>query len=246
MDDIPVVSITTLVPTHEGLGRHRTMGFVTDALPGGFRLVATCQHGHREQWRNKRTQVYMALAGKGVQPFRVLGKAMADVSSAADLYFVLVWDPNDLAVGPFVLGPEDPQITEPVRLYNARNLTEFNGSSIRFLQEVAVQEGVVELTTTAFTKRGKYDTANWDNPQKSSTLAADGWQANRMFAMQSRPGYSGSPIWDEARTLYGMNLGGTSGTGRDELVCLPRSAIYSARKNIEGRLQKRLSELGSL
>lgn len=60
--------------------------------------------------------------------------------------------------------------------------------------------------------------------------------------MINRPGYSGSPIWNESFDLYGMGISGTNGDDKrgDKLVCIPRSELFIARQLVDDQIKATL------
>lgn len=242
----PLVSITTVTPCGFGWSHERAMGFVTDLLPGGLRLIATCWHSHNELWRNKKAMIAIVPSSSKEQRLPMLGKAIVNIGSEEDLLFILAKDAANVPASLFSLGADDLLLENAKDLYNARNVSETQ-DTLRFLVEIWHQEPVEEFQSTAYTKRSRPQEGYivpWDNLEEGRRLLNAGWVPNRILSMRSRKGCSGSPIWDNANLLYGMGVRGSEGEDSDELICLPTSVIYKARQSIEGRLQKRLRDLG--
>ena len=71
------------------------------------------------------------------------------------------------------------------------------------------------------------------HPQRDAAqikeLEDKGWAKMSYMTLFSRPGFSGSPIWDDRWQLYGMGVRGTkswqSTSGGDLLAYYPASAI---------------------
>ncbi len=158
----PLVAITHLSPgiqSDSGYHMPRSMGFVTEILPGGYRLVCSCKHANVHVNEGYRSVLAMSAPSPRTWSF------------------------------PY----------EDTGAYESR--------------------------------------------------CADGWIPCREFNMISRPGNSGSPIWDARLQLYGINIRGNDPsmesykTQGDLLGCVPTSRLFEARGRIEETLQRVLRQL---
>ena len=246
-----LVTITLLGPPDPAHGWHepmnRSMGFIVESFDRGLRLIASCRH----VFENCNAPGYRRIvATKRPAPTLItpLGDPIFDTDVECDVAFLIVRDPTDTTIQPFLITPDDPPHIDVKILYNAQNKCEPRGEYYVF----NARQVVKELGQFVFCK---YSNKLAEFVSRSSTtrheeLERQGWHRYRFFNMLSREGYSGSPVYDDDLRLYGINARGSSpedgalGKTSDTMGCLPTSLLYAARQRTDGELRQRLTELG--
>ena len=170
----------------------------------------------------------------------MIGDPIIDPVEENDVLFFLIRLPWDSPTEPFQIEAEDPPMTDHTILYSTRNRCEPGG---RYWAETTRQR--VSEEGPAYCKVS--ERRSWANILPDSPrhveLQQAGWLRYRQFWMLSRPGYSGSPIWDDNLRLWGMIIRGTEGgKDGDYAVCLPASLLYAARQRVGAVVQARLAE----
>ncbi|HSX24686.1 MAG TPA: hypothetical protein VLG69_01840 [Candidatus Andersenbacteria bacterium] len=175
-----------------------------------------------------------------------MGSPIPDPESESDIAFLLVHDPLNAPTQPFTLHAGNFQITDGMTLYNARNQCD----PFRRTYKVDVTSQTVrDRRQIVFCKFSQKNThvVPIENLNERVQFEQQGFIGCRALTMVSRPGYSGSPIWDNQLHLYGMDVRGSTPSDNayaedgDITVCLPTAEMYAARQRIDSILQKRLS-----
>lgn len=249
----PLVSITLVGPPKhpdDPMPLSRSMGFVVDRFSSGLRLVVTCRHA-LDSFDAPGYRTIIGFENPRPKIVTMVGEPILDVRPESDIAYLLVRDPLDAPTRPFEVQPEDPPLIGKRILYNARNRCE-PGLGVPGLYVVSTfRQKAKEMNYLAFCKFTSKDVVLWDrsNHAKHAELEHDGWIRSRSFQMVSRPGYSGSPIWDDELRLYGMNFRGTEPSDidyekfGDVATCIPVSELYSARQRVDEILRARLASL---
>jgi hypothetical protein len=219
----------------------RSMGFVIEKPSRGLLLIATVRHAFDD---TPRTYQYLKTGPLNTVTHLQALVRIDDLPSESDIAFILVKDPADSAIKSFVLDPSDPLLIKSDQvLCNAANRCEHLRR--KFDMDVTRQT-VTECDELSFCrfKERKTKACRCTDSRKIEQLIAEGWQCCRNFVMQSRPGNSGSPVWNETLELFGMNIRGTGIEGNDILVMIPRGELYLARCRIAPRLMGFLQKHG--
>ncbi len=219
----------------------RSMGFVVEKLPNKLRLIVTVRHAFDKVQRHY--QLLKSGFMRGVTSLEFIGK-VEDTLPESDIAFILAKDPTDCAVMPFILEPSDPVLpVGPLILFNVANRCEHTRG--RFLLDVAEQftQECDELCFCVMSEKTPKSCLVTDT--KKIERLSEGRQCCRSFMMESQPGNSGSPVWNEHLELIGMNIrGGANSQGINFMVMIPRGELYLARQRITPRLNKLLVRNG--
>lgn len=233
----PLVAING-IKVHDPCEAARSMGFIIEKLPNKLRLIATVRHGFDNVPRHH--QILKSDFMNRVVNLELVGR-LDDTLPESDIAFLLAKDPTDCDSKPFVLEPSDPLMpVGPHILFNVANRCEHTRG--RFSLDVTRQlaQECDELCFCRLDERTPKSCLVKDT-KKIERFSSEGRQCCRSFMMQSRPGNSGSPVWDEELELVGMNIrGGSNSSGTDFMVLIPRGELYLARQRIIPRLNKLL------
>jgi len=145
------------------------------------------------------------------------------------------------------LTEEDPDLEGVTNFFSARN----EGG---YLDMMAFNVNISshptsELDHLVFTRRtaeGIWLTSP-EETVKQREYTAQGMYAHRSFKMPSRPGCSGSPIFDGKGRLYGVNVRGSEpGTDMHDIcgdvsICIPVSQIFEARNAVASLIEERIA-----
>ena len=199
----PLIALVGFMETEIGFAIERGMGFVADVLEDGDVVVCTASH----LFKNCRNYNFLNTAPGGV------------VSLVPRSRRVTIPDPN-LDVALITFNPEGISqsietfkgpFTTPFNrnLWSARNTYDPYGlSPVHTLLTAQVSDGQVDEVLLKI-KDGR----NQVMPPGSNEGVRHG-----SVPLQSLPGTSGSPIWDNEWRLLGMNLGTVPGSGRSMYV----------------------------
>ncbi|HLC48905.1 MAG TPA: hypothetical protein VJI96_00780 [Candidatus Andersenbacteria bacterium] len=245
----PLVSVTFIERPNpiikKSIGCPRSMGFIVERFEKGLRLVATCKHAISFFSMSAYTNL-VAFKNPKVTSLQCIGNPIGDPERESDIAFLLVRDPLDAPTQPFALHAEELRIVDGMTLYNAQN--QCNPVTSTYNVPVAAQS-VEDRKQIVFCKLSEKDThiVSIENTDKRLQFEQQGFVGYRALSMVSRPGFSGSPIWDNQLRLYGMDVRGSSPKDTfytdmgDFTVCLPTSAIHAARQRIDLSLQRLLA-----
>ena len=217
----------------------RSMGFMIERFDNGLRLV---QFFWMPDYRN-------VIAFKNPKPtiLTCVGSPIEDPEAENDVAFFLVRDSSNAPTKPFSLHADNLNIVDGQILYNAQNRCE----PLRGYYEVFVaSQSIHNKKWIVFCKFSVKETHSvaLDDHERQNQLQQEGWIGHHLLQMVSRPGFSGSPIWDNQLRLYGMDIRGSTPQDSfyaergDVAVCLPTNVLYMARQRIEATLQQRLSK----
>lgn len=244
----PLVSLTFVGPLNPISGKleyPRSMGFIVERFEGGMRLVATCKHAVK-CFSMPSYQKVVAFKNPRPTMLTVLGDPLEDPEPEHDVAFFLVRDPLNAPTKPFALHTETLPITPGQILYNAQNRCDpFKRMYDVFVASQQVRERE-QIVFCKLTVKQTHSIPRGDQ-ERQRALEQEGWIGYPLLQMVSRPGYSGSPIWDNGLRLHGMDIRGSTpedsfhaDTG-DVTVSLPTRVLFEARQRIDPLLQQRLA-----
>ncbi len=200
----PLVSIgVVFLDLSRGAAHDRSMGFVVECLGDGYKLVVTCRHAF-EHLGMLGSRLIVAFKTPKPTMLVCIGEPIMDTEPESDVAFLIVNDSTRSPTRPFDLRQEDPTIHPNQVLYNSRNQCD----PMHNLYDVFVaHQNVTELDRVCFCKFTDMGTA-WRIPASDiaerERLRAEGWIQCRLLRMVSRPGYSGSPIWDKMTLAWSV------------------------------------------
>ena len=239
----PLVAINAIDFTSQQISRG--MGFISETFKGKKKLIVTCRHNFNRWADDSYTYKFMsaALDPSGLHKIRELnlvGEPIYDTRPGSEIAFLIVRDTDRAKTKFFKILPEDRKIpTNPAILYNVKN-TSYEKPDLSCGFFLARQNHIKELPSNT------YVTSSGGEPVL--TLSSDNTPIDtehmkcRTLSMISRPGFSGSPIWDEKYNLYGMDVGGSEKNSEigDITACIPNSELYKARQRVNHMIQQTL------
>lgn len=221
----PVFTITlrTLPPSR------RSVGFVLDSLPDGRHVLCTVGHAF---FPENDPQAYRCGLLDSARELSIECH-LTPINSAYDISFLVARPVEDFS--PIIFErPRNERFT-PKALYNAKNCVgEPRPPLLLALQtETRFHEEIVMAPPWRDYMNGNSTASKVLHPQRDAAqikeLEDKGWAKMSYMTLFSRPGFSGSPIWDDRWQLYGMGVRGTkswqSTSGGDLLAYYPASAI---------------------
>ena len=238
----PLVTIT-------GTGIHRldegrvtrSMGFIVESLDEDLFLVVTCKH----VFLQKGYRLIYAMKNPLPTMLTQVGAVIADPLPESDVAFLVLRSPTHIQKKFFSLDRGDIQVKDDSVLYNAKN--QCDPFTRMYGVFMARQSCVREHKRFAFCKLSEPKTRfiPKSDVEEQSCLLKQDWLRYRALVMLSRPGNSGSPIWDDELRLYGMNARGSTPEDNpdsgDTLIFIPTSELYQARLRVEDELSKIIS-----
>ena len=171
-----------------------------------------------------------------------VGDPIEDPVAENDVAFFVVRDPSNTPTKPFTVLPDDLPIVDGKVLYSAQNFCD----PIKSYYSVGPVSQAVSDPRLIFCKLSMAATEHAlpDDHGRRQQLKQDGWLEYLLLQMVSRPGFSGSPIWDDQLQFYGMDIRGSTPkdsfykkTG-DVAVCLPSSNLYAARQRVQDQVRR--------
>lgn len=225
----------------------RGMGFVLEQFSDGVNLVATCRH-NLEVTQGANAQIIVSHRGRGKPTtVMVIGDPIHDPRDENDLSFILIQDSSETRKRLFSIPNKNPKLPRGRVLYNAKNSIELFPPKYNI--ELFRQSNIRESEYIAYCSRSKVEEARFipkSNTEEIAEYEAMGGVRYRVLNMISRPGFSGSPIFDKQGVLYGMDARGQYGGKMGDLLgCMPVTEISAARKRADEIIKKRLEELTS-
>jgi hypothetical protein len=241
---ISLPDLSTLSP--EGISEEKAVGFILEDLSTRLRLVATCGHAIRQLEDPNKKLLVAHRVPNGILGLEVKG-VIHDPKEENDLSFLIVNDPSASKKIHFKMPIGEPQIPSNNTLYNSKNAGSLPFG--RFDLQHFRQANVLETDYYQYSRRLESELIciNRTDFGAQKEIEEAGYIKHRVFNMMSRPGFSGSPIFDDNGTLFGMNLRGTNPKQEnyqgDLVACLPTSEIIKGRQRIEKQLRTLLREI---
>lgn len=235
----PLVAITIVPkfrPSYLSLKVSRSMGVVVSRLRGNHRLVLTCRHA----FHNLDDQHECFLGIRKNCRLEMLGPPIFDTNQESDIAFLVVRDEMNILTEPMVLTPDDYVVGERSVLYNAQNVSNgvYNPSVFNVMRQFPVRERIEEAIFVKYSDPFVWQTPV-DNTSLIQKLNTTGWQRCRSFTMRSRPGFSGSPVWNDNLQFIGMDIRGSNRDDRngDVMVCIPSSQIFMSYNKLKSQIE---------
>lgn len=236
----PLVTLTFV----RGLEYPRSMGFIVERFEKGLRLVVTCKHVVRLMHMPSYQKLVFFKNPKPTA-LTCLGDPVEDFLAENDIAFLVVHDPTNSPTQPLPLDYGLLPINGQT-LFSSKNDCEPLKSSYGI--HITCQQ-VEEFQQIAYCKFSSIDvySVHMDNLDERRQRESEGYMPYRKLKMVSRPGYSGSPIWDKDLRLYGMHVRGSAPTDAnyketgDICICLPTHLIFQARQRMDEEIKKRIA-----
>ncbi len=221
---LPLVTITCRPTYPQG----RSMGFVHSTLSDERLVIVTARHVF-VLGNDPMKYVFAFADGTEAEIERIICSS----STADDLIFLIA--KQRPGYRPIIFRRPKQERVFPRVLYNCRNVT---GEAL-FPIRVAKQTPVRVLPEYFFMSpesEALREVVPGNNLRRIKTLLDAGWSRLNLAVLYSRPGFSGSPIFDDTWNLYGMGSQGTAGdpgesTG-DKLAYYPASYIDQALQRV--------------
>ena len=238
----PLVAITTVKSSNPS-GGGRGVGFLVEKLGKNLWLAVACKHSFEEP---EMLQVLFFMQNDQPTALKQIGPILKDTEQESDVAFVVLEDPSGTEKRAFLLTANDPPAHyEAQTLYNAKN--ESNYTRGIYSLPICPQTNTNEGDHFAFCKMSDLVpiwVKHGDQAEEKRLLSL-GYFKYRVFWMASRPGNSGSPIWDDKLRLYGMNIRGNipgvNSNMDNFLICIPRSELFRSRQKIASQLKEFLA-----
>lgn len=235
MNKSPLIMVTRRSTFPQG----RSIGFVLDTLEKNRIVVATVRHAFQPEDNPKE---YIFHFANGYQ-LPVLSWH-TDSQNRHDLAFVILDAPEGYRPIRFEQAKEG---RKPPKLFNARNhaggspaviLTEQHGETAFWNNVVMARPFHAMQADKDYTG---VEVLPPDNPAIAS-LEEQGHSRLSYMNLYSRPGYSGSPIWDEQWNLYGMGVRGKNGAnhpegGDEPLAYYPANFLFEIWRSIKENIK---------
>lgn len=198
----------------------RAVGFVFKKLADGRLVLATAAHVFYPE-NDPTAYAIESVDGKEFQVDKMFSGTSHDVA------FLIVRPIPDFV--PLSFETPRRETVLPKTLYTLRNII---GSGQRIY--LAVQQGDLQvLDIVVMTPAWKEGLKGVEKPllfptptpegwAKIARLSSEGWSQLSYMPLYSRPGFSGTPIWDDQWNLYGMGVRGTatsSGENPEQELC---------------------------
>lgn len=205
----PLVTITRKSTYPAG----RSVGFVFKKLADGRLVIATAAHVFHPE-NNPAAYAIESLDGKEFQVDEMFSGHSHDVA------FLIVRSIPGFA--PLSFETPRRETVLPKTLYTLRNIL---GSGQRTY--LAIQQGDLqvldivvmtppwEIALEGLQKPLLFPTPTPEGWEKIGRLSSEGWSRLSYMPLYSRPGFSGTPIWDDLWNLYGMGVRGTATSSND-------------------------------
>jgi Trypsin-like peptidase domain len=244
----PLVAITIVPkirPSWLTMEIHRAMGVVIGRLRGNRRLVLTCRHAFFNL--NADQDCFVGIRKQSPSRLKLVGAPIFDTDEESDIAFLVVQDTMNIRTEPLMVMSDDAVIPDASVLYNARNVSDgvYNLCAIEVSRQHPVRERSNEAIFVKYSDPMVWRTPS-DNDSRIRQLDQEGWQRCRSFTMVSRPGFSGSPIWDDHLRFVGMDIRGSDQSNDpadgDVAICIPSSEIFLARERVYDQIQRLADE----
>ncbi len=197
----PVITITRRSSYPSG----RSVGFIYKVLSDGRLVIATARHvflPERDAWK------YMLGLADYVTKLE-LQKCIYAPKENDDIAFLIAAPAPGFR--PIVFGRSRNENAFSRAIYIARNSI---GEGVYPLNLVVQEEVKIHHGTIVFRSNDGASTERVEvkNIQRLEELRSEGASELRLAQYYTRPGFSGSPIWDDKWNLQGMSVGGTDGS----------------------------------
>ena len=212
----PVVTITR----RSTFPRGRSVGFIYRVLSDRKLVVATAKHVLLPE-RNPQAYEFALFdrsAGLNIEEW------FSSPHSADDIVFLVATAVPGF--DPVSFGRPEDEMWLPETVYNAKNtLGETRYPISLFAQKAGVR--VYEDLVFYLSEEHPRERVKATNSERIAELRQLGYSELRLAQLYTRPGFSGSPIWDNKWNLYGMESGGTDGTSEhgDQVLFYPSSYL---------------------
>lgn len=222
----PVFTITRRTFPPSG----RSVGFVLDTMPDGRHILCTVGHAFFPEDDPKAYRFGLLDVVRELE----IENYLTPVNPADDISFLVAKPMKDFS--PIIFDRPRNEKFIPKALYNAKNCVGEPGPPLLLglqTDTIGFHQEVVMAPPWRDQKKQGDASAKLFHPHNDAAQVKEfedkGWAKMSYMTLFSRPGFSGSPIWDDRWNLYGMGVRGTknweSTGGGDLLAYYPASAI---------------------
>ncbi|HEY0010734.1 MAG TPA: trypsin-like peptidase domain-containing protein [Candidatus Paceibacterota bacterium] len=212
----PVVTITR----RSTFPRGRSVGFIYRVLSDRKLVVATAKHVLLPE-RNPQAYEFALFdrsADLNIEEWFLFPHGADDI-----VFLVATAVPG---FNPVSFGRPEDEMWLPATVYNAKNtLGETRYPISLFAQKAGMR--IYEDRVFHLDEEHPRELVKADDTERIAELRQRGYSELRLAQLYTRPGFSGSPIWDDEWNLYGMGSGGTDGASErgDQIIYYPSSYL---------------------
>jgi len=212
----PVITITR----RSTYPRGRSVGYIHDVLSDGRMVVVTARHVF---YPEEDPNAYVLGLVDRLTTLTI-ERWFPSTLPTDDLLFLVVEAVRGFK--PIIFGRPPNEEVFPEVVYNGKNTVGESRYPISLTAQKAgmkVHDDLVFFLNTE-TRR---EIVSPTNLERIAELRELGYSQSRLAQLYSRPGYSGSPIWDDNWNLYGVGVGGTFDHSErgDQVIYYPASYL---------------------